>query len=179
MPYITEELYQRLPHRNGEASESICIAQFPTELAAFDDKIDANFGDLKEMVTQFRSLIAGLGIKPNQKPNIFIKCNSAESFGTFKDTGDIMKVLVKSGDVKVLQASDADPAGCLQAYINDDLKIFLQVVGVIEVKGAIDQLTTRFGKTTDMMEKAIKKTKIPNYENKVPPQVQEEDAKKI
>lgn len=26
MPYITEELYQRLPHRKGAAAESICIA---------------------------------------------------------------------------------------------------------------------------------------------------------
>lgn len=29
MCYITEELYQRLPHRKGEASESIVIAPYP------------------------------------------------------------------------------------------------------------------------------------------------------
>lgn len=35
MPYLTEELFQRLPHRKGEAPESICIAPFPTGLESF------------------------------------------------------------------------------------------------------------------------------------------------
>jgi valyl-tRNA synthetase len=31
MPYLTEELFQRLPHREGPARpESICIAPYPT-----------------------------------------------------------------------------------------------------------------------------------------------------
>ena len=30
MPYITEELFQRLPHLSAQAPESICIAEFPT-----------------------------------------------------------------------------------------------------------------------------------------------------
>mmetsp|Transcript_45243 Transcript_45243/g.60035 ORF Transcript_45243/g.60035 Transcript_45243/m.60035 type:complete len:648 (-) Transcript_45243:627-2570(-) len=36
MPYITEELFQRLPHLSGSAPESICIAEFPRELAKYD-----------------------------------------------------------------------------------------------------------------------------------------------
>ncbi|MEN9566903.1 MAG: hypothetical protein RLZZ69_2099 [Cyanobacteriota bacterium] len=30
MPYLTEELFQRLPHRAEAKPESICIASFPT-----------------------------------------------------------------------------------------------------------------------------------------------------
>lgn len=70
-----------------------------------------------------------------------------------------------------MKSSDADPEGCLQSYINDELKIFLQVVGVIEVKGAIELLSTRAKKTQGLLDNAIKKTKVPNYETKVSPQV--------
>ena len=35
MPYLTEELFQRLPHRAGSVPESICIAPFPTEVVSF------------------------------------------------------------------------------------------------------------------------------------------------
>jgi len=35
MPYLTEELFQRLPHIKDEAPESIVIAPFPTELVSF------------------------------------------------------------------------------------------------------------------------------------------------
>ena len=36
MPYLSEELFQRLPHKAGTAAESICIAAFPTELEAYE-----------------------------------------------------------------------------------------------------------------------------------------------
>jgi valyl-tRNA synthetase len=36
MPYLTEELYQRLPHAHGTASKSISIAPFPTHLINFN-----------------------------------------------------------------------------------------------------------------------------------------------
>jgi len=47
MPYITEELFQRIPHRKGEAPESIVIAPFPEKLASFaKDKVEEAFGDV-------------------------------------------------------------------------------------------------------------------------------------
>lgn len=54
MPYLTEELYQRLPHRAGTASESIVIAQYPTPGITFDgteDKVNA----LRKVIGAFRS----------------------------------------------------------------------------------------------------------------------------
>ncbi len=37
MPYLTEELFQRLPHRqDASRPESICIAAFPVKQSSFD-----------------------------------------------------------------------------------------------------------------------------------------------
>ena len=36
MPYLSEELFQRLPHRPETAPESVCVAAFPTELEAYE-----------------------------------------------------------------------------------------------------------------------------------------------
>lgn len=131
------------------------------------------------MVTRFRSLIAALGIKNNQNPSIFIKCSSEDSFKAFSTASEVMSALVRSGDAKVLKSSDPDPAGCLQAYINEELKIFLQVVGVIEVKSAFEQMQTNAKTLQDRLDKAIAKTKMKNYEQKVPADVREEARKKI
>lgn len=180
MPYITEELYQRLPHRKGEAFESICIATFPLELKSFDNqKVNEGFNDLKEMVLRFRSLIAALNIKKDQNPNIFIKCSSDATFAQFSPLGEVMRTLIKCGEASFLKGSDKDPEGCLQVYINDELKIFLKVVGVIEVKSAYEQLQNSAGTIQKRLTDAIGKTKKPNYKEKVPAAVQEEDAKKI
>lgn len=37
MPFITEELFQRLPHVSGSVPESICLAAFPKELASYEN----------------------------------------------------------------------------------------------------------------------------------------------
>ena len=180
MPYITEELYQRLPHREGEAFESICIATYPSSLKSFDNqKVDESFKDLKDMVLQFRSLIAGLNIKKDQNPNIFIKCTSDKTFKQFSPYGEVMRTLIKCGEASFLKGKDADPEGCLQIYINDELKIFLKVVGVIEVKSAHDQLQTNAAAIQKRLTDAIAKTKKPNYKEKVPESVQKDDAEKI
>ena len=56
MPYITEELFQRLPHRKGEAPESICIAKFPTALKSYaDEGIISDITNLQLVVSRFRS----------------------------------------------------------------------------------------------------------------------------
>lgn len=47
MPYLTEELFQRLPHRKGEAPESIVIAPFPESLVSFaKENVEVNFNDI-------------------------------------------------------------------------------------------------------------------------------------
>ena len=47
MPYITEELFQRLPHRKNEVPESIVIAPFPETCASFEgENVEDRFNDL-------------------------------------------------------------------------------------------------------------------------------------
>jgi valyl-tRNA synthetase len=36
MPYVTEDLWQRLPRREGDACESIMISSFPEEVSGWD-----------------------------------------------------------------------------------------------------------------------------------------------
>lgn len=88
-------------------------------------------------------MIAALDIKKDKNPNIFIKCSSDQTFKDFKGTEEIFQTLVKSGECKFLKSSDADPEGSIQIYINEELKIFLKVVGIIEIKTVLDQMETK------------------------------------
>jgi Na+-transporting NADH:ubiquinone oxidoreductase subunit NqrC len=90
-----------------------------------------------------------------------------------------MRTLIKCGEAGFLKGSDADPEGCLQVYINDELKIFLKVVGVIDVKVAYEKLQGTADTIQKRLTDAITKTKKANYKEKVAAAVQEEDAKKI
>jgi valyl-tRNA synthetase len=85
MPYISEELFQRLPDR-ANAPESIVIAEFPTECISFAaEGVEETFETLQDIVKKCRSQISSLNIDKKLKPKIFVRVNDTQ----------LMKVLAK------------------------------------------------------------------------------------
>jgi valyl-tRNA synthetase len=61
MPFITEELWQRLPHRG----ESICQSEYPSaEDGLSDDKAERDLGMVIELITKLRSIRATFHLSP-------------------------------------------------------------------------------------------------------------------
>ena len=62
MPFITEELWQRLPHRG----ESICQSEYPSaEDGLSDDKAERDLGMVIELITKLRSIRATFHLSPS------------------------------------------------------------------------------------------------------------------
>lgn len=71
MPFLTEELYQKLPKTNSKA-ESITIASYPVENPAFINvEIENQCADLFSIVKTIRSSMASVNIPPSVKPKVF------------------------------------------------------------------------------------------------------------
>lgn len=78
MPYVTEELFQRLPHRKGEAPESICIAPFPEGLVSFaNEHVEERFNDLQLVIGRFRSWFASLGVGQGKDLDVQVNVSGA------------------------------------------------------------------------------------------------------
>jgi valyl-tRNA synthetase len=105
MPYLTEELFQRLPHRKGEAPESICIAPFPTNCVSFvDDKVEENVAILQNIVSKFRSQFAALNIAKNANPEVCIRISNGELETILKSETGVIQSLIRSGVTGVIGA---------------------------------------------------------------------------
>jgi len=64
MPYVSEELWQRLPRRKGDTTPSIMKARYPEAKAELADTVSAvEFEILIECSKGLRSLMAEYGIK--------------------------------------------------------------------------------------------------------------------
>merc|ERR1719230_1607427 len=97
MPYLTEELFQRLPHRKGEAPESICIAPFPTTLKSFKDEgVEDHVAQLQLAVSKFRSQLVALNVPKSANPQIFIKCSDAKLKDAFSKEVDVFSSLLRA-----------------------------------------------------------------------------------
>ena len=178
MPYISEELYQRLPHLSHKMSNSICIAPFPTKMVSFEGSED-KMAKLLNTVKALRSQLAALNVATNAKPTVCVSSTSDDLHHMFKREAAVVTSLVKAGETIVLNAGEADPAGCLRGFASDDISIYVKVIGLIDIKLEIVRINKRTKALEDFMQKLDQKMKMPGYESKVPENVRKENTEKM
>ena len=79
MPYLTEELWQRLPGREGIHASTICLAPYPEGEGTWDDpateeKMEVFF----RIVAWARNLRAELGVPPRAKAILYLQTENPE-----------------------------------------------------------------------------------------------------
>ena len=82
----------------------------------------------------------------------------------------MFKSLIKSGDVTILSEKDQDPEGCVKNYVNEQVSIYVKVVGIIDIKLEVERVAKRNEKLdTDIA--AVKKKMTGKVYDKVPEKV--------
>ena len=162
MPYITEELFQRLPHRAGEAPESICIAEFPQQLVSFkSENVEETMDKLQTVISGFRKMMSPYNIK---NPELNVRCNDEAFLPQLTQELDMLKSLLKAGSISVIDKSAPNPDGSSQLYINDDLQTYIKVVGFIDIGEEIQRKEKRNSQIQGLLDTLIKKMNVKGYE---------------
>ena len=146
MPYLTEELFQRLPHRDDAARpESICIAPFPTKQISYEkENVEDKLSQVMNAVKAFRSQLSALNVAKNANPHLAIRVKSEEWKEVFISAAPVIQSLVKCSQIDVLGASDlADPEGSLKNHVNEEVSTYIKVVGLIDIKLEIERIKKR------------------------------------
>lgn len=181
MPYLTEELWQRLPHLEG-VSESICIAPFPVSLKSYQDQnIEDKMNTLMTTIKTIRSQLSALNIASNAKPTIGVSVANAELKAMFEGETSVITSLVKSGETFVIETGkDADKAqGCVSCFVTDEIQVLVKVIGLIDLKLEIKRIEKRSKQLEDLATKLKQKIDAPSYLERVPEHVRNENIGKL
>lgn len=149
MPFISEEMWQRLPKRSSEVSETIVKAAYPRYKSEYDNVKAAKAYDLVLDITkEARSLLAEFSILKNGK--VFVESQHTESYETAKSQQDSIVSLIKAIDeVTVVRNFSEIPGGCVLKSVNPEVNVHLLVKGHIDIDAEI-------GKAQKKLEKAKK-----------------------
>lgn len=144
MPFLSEELWQRLPRRSGDkVVPSIVIAEYPIYRADLDDESSAaKYEVLLSLAKGIRSLLAEYGVKQGGKA--YITCSSI----TAADGGENELHLVSShlGQIKTLatkalasvdvgtteEIDKVRPTGCAVYTVSPTLTVYLDVTANVD-----------------------------------------------
>ncbi len=96
MPFLTEELWQRLPGHEAIHAETICLAPFPRREESWEDAaVEAGMEALMQVVTRVRSLRAEMGLSPKAKLDLYLDASDAAVGQLFRPQAPLLRSLAR------------------------------------------------------------------------------------
>ena len=174
MPFITEEIYQAIPHD----TESIMISKW----CVYDESL--NFADdeaqMEKIMTAIRAIRnrrAEMNIPPSKKSKVYIE--TAES-AVFEKGVDFVKRLAYANDVEIAQSYG--DLGNVVTIITDSAKIYIPLGDLVDFEAEKKRLQKELAAAEDKLAFINKKLSNPGFVNKAPEKVvnqNREDAVKL
>ena len=173
MPFITEEIWQTLPH-NGE---SIMISDWPVYKEEFDFSVEEQEMDrIMEAVRAIRNRRAEMNVPPSKKAKYFIATAYKD---TFEKAGIFMQRLASCSEAEVGDSFEIDGAVCI---VTADAKIYIPLGELVDFDQEIARLNKEKEKVLKDLEFIDKKLNNENFVAKAPKAVvdgQREAAHKL
>ena len=183
MPFITEELWQRLPGRGtlGEnEKESIMLADFPVIVDAYkNDKSEESMSLAMDIIKACRSLRSSYNIQPKDLTHFFIKMTDEGQAAAALSQVDDIKTLGSGSrvDINLPDADVPDSVGTM--VVNDAITVLVDLKGKVDFKTEIGRLNKNLGKTKGPMEQLEKKMNTAGYQENVPEELKKANDEKL
>ncbi|KAK3371896.1 mitochondrial valyl-tRNA synthetase [Podospora didyma] len=151
LPFITEELWQRLPRRKGDSNPTVMLSPYPKYEESLEFARDAEDYELGlEIAAGLRSLASDYNIRSDGRA--FINISTTESLTKVNAQLASIKALGGKGvaEISVLgPESNETPSGCAVYVISADVTVLLQVSGhITNIDAEIKKITTKLQKVT-------------------------------
>jgi len=176
MPYLTEELWQRLPRRSSDKNASIHVSRYP-KAANFeaDPVAEAQINLMMDTIKNIRSVRGEYKLTPKQKTDVYVETKSAEAKDALEPLSGMMASLSSSGNVVF---ANEIPVGCSVSVVNDEVNVHIMLKGVIDFEKELKKVEKNMKDLTVKLAQLEKKMTIGDYAAKVPQNVQQADGEK-
>lgn len=180
MPFVTEELWQRLPRRIND-EPSIMVSRYPTQNTCFIfDDAERQFELVLNVVRTGRSLAASYNLQSDIQ--LFIHASDVSETDLFHSQAPTISSLIK-GCTKVAVIGDLSqlPPGCGSTAVSPTVAVYLAVQGFIDLEAEVAKLEKKIHAVNLNLDKVLKVTSQPDYRDSVPMTVQQanEDRQKV
>jgi len=180
LPFITEELWQRLARRPGDNCPSIMIAAYPKPIDAWHSPLDEKkMAAVNEVVHAVQSLKSSRNMTPKQLPEVFVKVMGPEAAmlaELFEASGKDVAAVARCEVPKVLKDQTA-PNGCASKVVDQTMAVYMNLAGMVDTAAEQKKLLKEIDNKRAYLDKLDATMNNPNYHRK-PPAAQEKDKAK-
>ena len=163
MPFITEEIYQAIPHD----TESIMISKWPEydPTLSFADE-EAQMEKIMDAIRAIRNRRAEMNIPPSKKSKVYVETVFADVFAV---GSEFIKRLAYASEVEIADAFG--DLGNTVTIVTNDAKIYIPLGDLVDFEAEAKRLQKELAAAEEKLAFINKKLDNPGFVNKAPEKV--------
>ena len=180
MPFISEELWQRLPRRPDDKTPSITIAKYPTYDSSLADPASEEAYELVLALSRgIRSLMAEYAIK--DAGTITLQLTTPTALQTATDELPAIRSLSGKGvaDISILGPDDKRPKGCVPFAVSAEATVFLLVKGRVDIEQEIEKARKKLERANEVIKRQKAILGEEGFQAKVKEELKEVERRKL
>src|SRR5690554_4419792 len=170
MPFITEEIWQKIKSLAGVEGETIMLAPYPV---ADQDKVDesaiADIEWLKAVILGVRNIRGEMNISPGKLVPLFMQHGQAADQSRLQANRQYLQKLANLESITWLDSNDEPPLAA--TALVGHLEILVPMAGLIDVQAELGRLNKEIDKLAKEQERLEGKLANPKFVDKAPAEV--------
>lgn len=176
MPFLTEEIWQALPH--GSQRKSIMICPFPLPQAEWEAKdIEAQFAILERFITTARAGRALVGYPPGARLTLYGAVKESDAQTSLERLRPSLEQLARAS-VRI-ESMDRWPTQQVLHMVTEELTVGINVEGDVDLHKVLDRIVKQAAEAKKEVQRLDAKLSNADFVSKAPTEVVTEHRQRI
>ncbi|HET7676200.1 MAG TPA: valine--tRNA ligase [Gammaproteobacteria bacterium] len=178
MPFITEEIWQKVAPLADRAGDSIMLAPFPeADDFAIDTQAEAEMRWLMDFVLGVRQIRGEMDIAPGKPLPVLLADASPDDRRRLDARRDLIASLARVESIELVQ--DAAKAPQSATALLGGMKILVPMAGLIDVQAEVERLSRQLEKLEKLQAQSERKLANTSFVDNAPPAVVDQERGRL
>jgi len=178
MPFITEEIWQRVAPLAGVRGDTIMLQPFPLpDRSQLDSAAVAEIGWLQQVLLGIRRIRAEMDIAPGKRLPVLLQQGSAEDRQRLERNRAALLSLGRLDSMTWLEDQAAAPEAAIALV--GEMKLLIPLAGLIDKEAEIARLSRELDKLRQDLERGETKLNNVDFTGRAPAQVVEKERARV
>jgi valyl-tRNA synthetase len=176
MPFITEEIWQRVGPMAGRTGETIMSQPWPSSMGR-DSDAEAQMGWTQGVILGVRQIRGEMDIAPSKRFEVLLENASEADLARLHPTRHFIERLANLSGLRALVTNESAPESAVALL--GEMRILVPMAGLIDVTAEIGRLEKRIAKIRQDLAKTEAKLANANFVANAPASVVEQEHGRI
>jgi valyl-tRNA synthetase len=176
MPFITEEIWQRVGPMAGKSGDTIMTQPWPSTEGR-DTAVETEMGWTQGVILGVRQIRGEMDIAPSKRFEVLLENASADDLARLERTRHFVERMANLSGLRPLEAGETAPEAAVA--LMGDLRILVPMAGLIDVAAEVARLDKRIAKVRGDLAKTEGKLSNSNFVANAPASVVDQERTRI